>query len=332
LRPGHFFSFKGSFAKRAVEGDLRYKLPYHPSLDRQTTLGLELLGQAGKNENFRLGSLSPRPFDNQYQLAGLEHELVHQSGAWSVTMKDALLWNAQDLRQTGVSGSIYDAGLLLRHRESWRYTPATEPDSAIGWEYDFAPSLAFGPEVGWSRSFFMGSLALGAKASFAGANLNGMYASVRASFGAGTAGLPPALLYRLGDSERLLGLEPGEFSGDVYGHGELAYGLNLSHYVLGPLFKKPPDPAATVPPERPEVPPTLRDIFVKLFAEVGAISSDENPAAPDQPRDVLSTFGVAIEKSLAGLGGAAFTIGYAWSPDNTIHSHGRVFTGLSWSF
>lgn len=326
LRPGDALSAKATIAERAIDGELSFRLPYHRSLDRRSRFQIEILGQAGKDDHFRLGSLSTEPLHHQHQSGGVEHQIWHQGDGWELTERDAVLWDAHDLSQPETSRSFSDAGFLFRHRQIWRFTPTASKNAALLWEHTVTPTLTFGPQLGWDKTFGLGELPAGAKASFCGEDHRAMYISLRGALGESTAGLPPALLYRLGDAERLFGLEPGEFSGRSYVHGEAAYGLSLSH-LLGGLFENKKNQT-----DKDETPAFLDGLYLQVLAEIGTISTDGGLRAVSQPDKVVTSYGVALEKTIPEFGrGAGFRIGYAWSPDS-LRSGGRIFTALNWNF
>src|ERR1019366_5353890 len=320
-RPGDNLSVKGTVAEHALDGSLSYAIPYFRSLDRKTKFQLEIFGQAGKDDHYRLGSLSHEPFEHRHEDGGVEHQFWHQGEGWDVTIRDAVLWDAHELKQSSSFGSKQDAGLLLRDRQVWHFTP--DSDSArMRSEYDLAPTIAYGPNAGWQNSFVYGQLQAGTKVSFGGTNLDMMYVSLRGAFGSSSSDIPPALLYRLGDTDRLFGLEPGEFSGRSYVHGELAYGISLAP-LLGGLFRGKDG--------KSEPPPVLNGLGLQVLAEIGSISIQNAFGAGTAPDKVISSYGVALEKSDPALGGAGFRLGYAWSPDS-IRSGGRIFASLNWNF
>lgn len=323
VRAGDSLSVKGTVAERLLSGELSYALPYHRSLDRRTTLQLELFGEAGRDDEFRLGSLSPSPFRHEHEAGGLAHRMHHSADAWTWEERDEVLWDAHELSPTDWPGAGADAGLLLHHQQTWRWTPAEGSNAPARWDYWIAPALDIAPPVGWKDAFVRGEFGAGVRASFGGSSRDGMYVSLRGAYGCASAELPPVLEFRLGDARRLYGLEPGEYSGRSFVHGELAYGLNLSP-LLGGLFR------GTNGVSQP--PPFLEGLYLQALAEIGTFSPQGGLHALAEPERVLSSFGAALEKTAPALGaGAGFRIGYAWSPDS-LRRHGRLFTALSWSF
>lgn len=320
-RPGDDFSVRGTVAQRALEGALSYKLPYYRSLDRLTRLGLEILGEAGEDDRFRLGSLSRDPFEHRHAAGGIEHEIFHQASGWDWTERDTVLWDAHELKQRNRTAALKDAGVLFRHRQIWRFTPDVADGAKVAFDYSFTPAIAFGPRVGWDKSFWTGEVGGHGRMAFGGED-RAMRVTLRGAFGAASDNLPPALLYRLGDVDRLAGLEPGEFSGLSYVHGELSYDISLS-FLLGGLFT---NEQGTEDP-----PPFLAGLALQVLAEIGTFSEAQEFQAATQPDKIVSSYGLALQKMEPGLGGVAFRLGYAWSPDS-LRKSGRVFTSLDWSF
>ena len=323
VRPGDNLQVKATVAERLRTGDLNYSLPYHRSLDRRTTFHLEALGDVGRDESFRLGSFSSSPFQHDHRAGGLAHQIHHSADAWDWQERDQISWDVHTLEPSGSAMARDDAGLLIHHEQTWRFAPVSRTNAPVRWEYWVIPSLDLAPQVGWQEAFVRGELSAGARASFGGKARDAMYVSLRGSYGCASANLPPVLYFRLGEAQRLFGLEPGEFSGRSYVHGEAAYGLNLRPLLAG-LFR---GTNAAAP-----APPFLEGLHLQTLAEVGAFSQTGSLQAATQPDRVLSSFGVALEKAAPALGrGAGFRVGYAWSPDS-FRRHGRLFTTLSWSF
>jgi hypothetical protein len=283
---------------------------------------LEIVGQAGRDDHFRLGSLSSDPFEHRHAGGGVEHQVFHEAAGWDWTERDTVLWDAHQLKQ--MNTSINDAGLLFRHRQIWSFHPAppANTNAVMAFDYTFSPTIAFAPNVGWDNSFWTGELGGSVRAGLGGEDHNHMHFSVRGAFGAASDHLPPALLYRLGDADRLFGLEPGEFSGLSYVHGELAYDISLN-FLLGGLFKNKQGTG--------EPPPFLDGLALLALAEIGTISADQEFQALTHPDKIVSSYGIALDKSDPALRGTSFRLGYAWSPDSIRHG-GRVFTSVNWSF
>jgi len=317
-RTGDQLTVTATNAQRDLEGSLDYKFPYLRSLDRLTTYQLDAVGDAGDDSHFRLGSLSQTPFERRHESGGVKHEIQHKGGDWDVSIVDSIMWEADALR-LGLPGVRRDAGLLLRDQQSWQFTP--KASNSMQWNYGVAPSFAYGPDIGWRAPFVMGEIQAGARVFFGGEHLDQMYVSLRGSFGSSSSELPPALLYRFGDVDRLYGLEAGEFSGRSYVHGELAYGYSLSP-LLANLFKSDGGSAA---------PPALAGLGLEAIAEIGSISTNSAFRSVTAPDKVVSSYGIALTKVDPAISGAGLRLGYAWSPEG-IHSHGRVFAALNWSF
>lgn len=316
-RPTDSLHLKASVAQRAIDGELSYKSGYRRSLDRRNTYHLEAFGAAGRDEQFRLGSLSPAPFRHDLIEGGFAHEIRHRGDRFGLTVRDEASWQAHDLLASGTRGATSDGGLILHHRQVW----SLDRDTGSGpiREYSIAPGLSYGPKVGWDGSFWHGELAAGARFRFHGEDRRGMYVSIRGTLGVASGEVPQPLLYRLGDANRLFGLQPGEYSGRSFTHGEFSYGLGLRD-LMNNLFAPG------------QSPPSFDGLFLRAIAEIGSVSTGSGIRAVSDPDQVLSSFGAAFEKSLPELGGGVgFQLGYAWSPDGK-RSGGRLFTALSWSF
>jgi hypothetical protein len=209
----------------------------------------------------------------------------------------------------------------MRDRQVWHFVPGAN-NVRMRSEYDLAPTVVYGPNVGWRDSFVCGEIKAGAKVSFGGEALDKMYLGLRGAFGSSSTDVPSPLLYRLGDADRLFGLEPGEFSGRSYVHGELAYGISLAP-LLGGIFRGKDGQS--------EPPSVLNGLGLQVVAEIGSVSIQSAFGAATGPDKVVSSYGVALEKSDPALGGAGFRLGYAWSPDG-LRSGGRIFVSLNWNF
>ncbi|MCK6501179.1 MAG: hypothetical protein L6Q38_16995, partial [Nitrospira sp.] len=234
--PGDSFRAAGKAAERRVEGEVSYQFRYYRSLNGKTQLHWELLGLSGTDEHFRLGSLSDRPLRHQYAQGGVEHRLHHDGGTWELSIADALLWESHELDQPEVSGSTVrsdDEGLVWNHRQTWMFRPDPGTNDVRVWRYSIAPEMTLGPEVGWRESFWVGQLTAGVRVDFGGEDRDDMFLSLRGTLGVATGDAPPTYLYRAGDKDRLVGLEPGEFSGRSLVHGELTYGIRLERLIGG---------------------------------------------------------------------------------------------------
>ncbi len=317
LHPEDALSASATSAERAITGALNYRIPYDRSPDRKTTYQLEIFASSGRDENFRLGGLSAAPFEHRFQNGGVEHQFKREWERWTLTLRHAVVWAAHTIDQTGTFGHLRENGLLLRQRQSWTTTAQSAPDG-VRWELAIEPGVSYGPPVGWRQDFWQAELVARTKAWWGGSKIMPapMYVAAQTSAADGSAATPAALLYRLGDTDRLFGLETGEFSGRSYLHGELAYGVRLSH-LLRALFKTNGkiDPTAA--------PPMLQGIFARAFGQAGRVGSGGS---------TLFSYGLALETgSSDAAGGAGFQIGYAWSPQSRL-SNGRMFSALNWNF
>ncbi|HET7537600.1 MAG TPA: hypothetical protein VFJ90_14165, partial [Candidatus Didemnitutus sp.] len=323
LRPQDALTLSATSANQMIIGSLNFRVPYAGNPSRQIGKEILIFAEAGRDEKFRLGSLSADPFDHEFQNGGAEHQYQRNVGTWKWTMKNAALWANHVLAANGTLPEQKDNGLTIRHRESW--TTTFGGANGKRQEVEFTPWGEYSPEVGWEKAFWQAGVALRAKLWFGGKDpKNGqdgypppMYVGVDVDGGWGSDDRPAALLYRMGDIDRMFGLDPGEFSGPNYSHGEILYSLSAAHVLRG-VFKGEdgkPDPKA--------MPPLLQSLFVQAMAEVGRVSGTDR---------TLTSYGVAIETAGAvGAGGAGLRLGYAWSPQS-FRSKGRAFTALNWSF
>ncbi|MBL9137243.1 MAG: hypothetical protein JNK85_15330 [Verrucomicrobiales bacterium] len=334
--PGDAFRISGKIAERRIEGELSYQFRYYRSLDGKTQLHGELLGVSGTDEHYRLGGLSDQPFRHQYAQGGVEHRLHHDGGHWELSVADAILWESHELDQPDVAGPGIrsdEEGLVWNHRQSWAIRPNPGSDDARVWSYSIAPEMTLGPDVGWRDSFWVGQLAAGVRMDFGGQDREDMFVSLRGALGAATGDAPPTYFYRAGDKDRLAGLEPGEFSGRSLAHGELAYGIRLQRLVGGWFAKRSgnQDPDDQEEAAGAKVPGFLEGLRLVALVEVGSISASSDLGALRDPDDVVTSYGAALEKETPGMRGAAFRLGYGWSPES-VRSGGRIFTTMSWAF
>jgi hypothetical protein len=315
---------RGSVALHAVEGSLGYDVDYYRSLHSQTVLHLNPNAGASYDEKFRLGSLSSAPFQMRELSAGIGHEVRHGAQDWSLKVRDEIFWQAFDLaaRQPGISDFSGD-GLRFHHQQVWTWWPGRHSASNQTWQLTLSPGVDYAPEAGWTDSFWIVDLALGARVDFGGTEADAMYLSLRGSLGTASDHVPPISLFRLGDFNRLFGLEPGEFSGRSYSHVEASWGIGMDH-LLGRLFAQMRDEE-----RRPAI---LSGAFIALIVEVGTIAASGDFDALHRADSTVSSFGAVLEKRADGLADSlGFRLGYAYSPDS-IRTGGRFFTGLVWSF
>lgn len=307
LDPRDTLSLSAQTAERDISGHLEYRNPYHQTdaRSREYTVSATL----GRDDEFLLGSLSADPFIHRYAQAGAEHRWQWGPAAHRFTLALAAMWDAHELSQEGVTATQQDDGLSIRPRALWE-------KSISSWEFLATTTVELNPAVGWDEAFWRGDARAQAKYKWGGESHEAMYAILLADGGSGTDDRPAALLYRLGEGDRMPGLKPGEYSGSEFLHGRITFGVSVAHLLKG-LFKKDgkPDPSA--------IPPAFNLMFAEAFAEAGHLSGIGQ---------VLSSYGVALQTKSAGPDGAVgFRLGYAWSPDST-ETKGRVFSALDWNF
>lgn len=327
VRPTDTFQLKASTQDRALSGELNYRVLLWRSDDRRGYHWLAVVADAGKDENFRIGGVSSDPFTHETRQTALAYEFESRSkpsstNRWTLKMKTTLGPETYKLTQAGITGADKDGGLLLRHEQRWSSLPLG--DAKVNWESAIMQKLAYAPSVGWNSSFGLAELGASVMAKFGGElgeHERAMYISLRTSAGDSSGGVPAAYLFRFGDHDRLVGLEPGEFSGSSYIAGELLYGVNLE-FALGGLFKDNKG--------RKNPPSALAGIDLQLLAEIGTISSREFNAFSDR-HTRASSYGLSIRKDTGDGKGTGLRIGYAWSPEGR-NSRGRVFTALTLGF
>ncbi|MBI5691468.1 MAG: hypothetical protein HZC55_15395 [Verrucomicrobia bacterium] len=315
LHPRDAITVGAASAERAITGRLSYKLPLSLSVGGQREHIGEVSGQAGRDEQYRIGRLSSVPFEHRFQNLGVAHVFLYHGTGWSAELRSTLRWDAH---QPAASGSVLvgrEAGLTLRHEQAWKRT--IESAASVRWEVMLEPSLALSPRVGWERAFWQAEMAARTKVWFGGSvgGPSPMYVELRFAAGTGSSALPAVREYRQGDGSRLLGLEPGEFSGHAFTHGQITPGVRAS-YVWGRLF------GTAGRSDGAGGPPFLQGLFLQGLAEVGTVA----PA-----RGTLTSYGLGIESGVGQETGAALRFGYAWSRQSN-RSRGRLFSTVNWNF
>jgi hypothetical protein len=317
--PGDEFSLSGSISEELKKGALNYSLPYYRSLDRRTEFNLRFIGELGDDDHFRLGNLTEDPFTHRYGVAGIEHQISRSFNRWSFITRESLMWEDHELDAAPVRLPDEDSGLLLSHAQEWRFRPDISTNASVAWRYSATPRFTWAPALGWDRDFWKAELGLGMEAAFGGEERDAMYVRVNGAGGLGSRDITPALLYRLGDINRMLGLEPGEFAGTSFAHGQLLYGVGLQT-LLGGLLNSSNRLAGI-----------LSSLDLQAIAEVGA-AFDRSRFSTDEQDDVVSSYGIGLEtRTGTAAGGPAVQLGYAWSPDS-VRRGGRIFTAINWAF
>jgi hypothetical protein len=316
---------QATVAQNAIQGDLGYDVDYHHSLDDRTTFHLNPFGSATHDEKFRLGSLSSKPFRLQEESGGIGHEIQHYLGDHGgLKIRDEIFWQDYHLdpQQQGLPGNS-DNGLRLHHQQFWSWNI---PAANHSWHFNVSPAFDYAPEVGWANSFWVADLGASVRLDFAGDGGDSMYLALSGSTGTASKNVPPVSLFRLGDVNRLFGLEPGEFSGRSYSHAELDYGIGVG-YLLGRLIPKMRDET--------NQPAALAGVFLVVLTEFGSVANSGDFHALHDPDSTVSSYGAAFEKTADGFGAfgqrLGFRIGYAYSPDS-VRTGGRFFTAAVLNF
>jgi hypothetical protein len=314
---------QANVALHDIQGSLGYDVDYHTSLDNRTTLHLNPYGEADHDEKFRLGGLSHKPFRLQEESGGVAHVITHTGDLWQVKFRDEVFWQhfRLDSRQTGVSESA-DNGLRFHHQESWLWNISKSQYGSRHWQASFNPAFDYAPDAGWQHSFWVADLGGKIRVDFSGTSGNTMYVSLEGSAGTESKNVPPISLFRLGDDNRLLGLDPGEFTGRSYTHVEADYGISVS-YLIAPLLPKSKDDEDKANP--------LDGIFLSVLTEFGTVANAGDFRALHDSDSNASSFGLALGKEANPGQPIGFRLGYAYSPDSMRHS-GRFFTAAVFNF
>lgn len=323
LHPRDALSVDLSWAENVLGGGLSYRLPVYRNLDRhETRVDMALLAsvQGSEDEAFRLGGLWPETRTRQSTSGGIDHELVWSRGPWRMKLLTGVLWETYRLTHDGRLTDV--DGLAIRHAHDWEYQQ-DEVDGASGvWTVAFGTRASYRPDVGWESPFWTADFSLRATWSFGGKAGEPRPYFVFAETGAGLsdADVPDAVLYRVGDGQFLIGLEPGEFSGRRFVRGNLTAGILLSH-----LLQRVADLAPA------QLPPMLQTIFFQTSAEWAQVEG-QGRSPRQQEREQLSSYSLALAlPQEIDARSVSLRIGYGWSPES-LRKRGRFFTALAWRF
>jgi hypothetical protein len=155
--------------------------------------------------------------------------------------------------------------------------------------------------------------------------------------GVSTHGTPIFELQRLGGPLTVRGLEEGEIIGRKLSADQFEFGLNAL-FVWGIISRKSvaesllktdcetsEDPSSRLPFD-------IRNSYLKFFYDLGRMHDSDSFLAPGNFSRTAEGYGAAIELRRLGGQNVNLSLGYAYSPQSTLHKHGTIYTGISYSF
>ena len=155
--------------------------------------------------------------------------------------------------------------------------------------------------------------------------------------GTSTHGTPIFELQRLGGPITVRGLEEGEVIGRKLSADQFEFGLNAL-LVWGIISRKSvaesllkTDCETTEDPSS-RLPFDIRNAYLKVFYDRGRVHDSDSFLAPGNLSRTAEGYGAAIELRRLGGQNVNLSLGYAYSPQSTLHKHGTIYTGISYSF
>jgi outer membrane protein assembly factor BamA len=155
--------------------------------------------------------------------------------------------------------------------------------------------------------------------------------------GTSTHGTPIFELQRLGGSRTVRGFEEGEAIGRKLSADQFEAGINalllwnlITHKPVADTLLKTDCTDSEDPSSRP--PFDIRNAYLKFFYDRGRIHDADSFLAPGNTERTAQGYGVAIELRQVGGQNINLSLGYAHSPESSLHKKGTIYTGVSYSF
>ena len=154
--------------------------------------------------------------------------------------------------------------------------------------------------------------------------------------GTSTHGTPIFELQRLGGPATVRGLEEGEVIGRKLSADQFEFGLNallvwqlISRRSVAERLLKT-DCASEE--SSSQLPFDVRNAYLKFFYDRGRVHDGDSFLAPGIFSRSAEGYGAAIELRRLGGQNVNLSLGYAYSPQSSLHKHGTIYTGISYSF
>ena len=154
--------------------------------------------------------------------------------------------------------------------------------------------------------------------------------------GTSTHGTPIFELQRLGGPATVRGLEEGEVIGRKLSADQFEFGLNA--LLVWQLISRRSATETllrtdcTNEDSSAQLPFDIRNAYLKFFYDRGRVHDADSFLAPGNFSRTAEGYGAAIELRRLGGQNVNLSLGYAYSPQSSLHKHGTIYTGISYSF
>ncbi|HSE21246.1 MAG TPA: hypothetical protein VLB68_06290, partial [Pyrinomonadaceae bacterium] len=147
-----------------------------------------------------------------------------------------------------------------------------------------------------------------------------------------TPGTPVFELARLGGPLTVRGLEEGEFIGRKLSADQFELGIN--GLLLWHLFTRKPVQEMLqrdcLAESMSSLPIDVSNAYLKVFYDLGRVHDQDSFMNPIS--QTARGYGLALELRQLGGKNVNLSIGYAYSPDSTLHKSGTIYSGVSYTF
>jgi hypothetical protein len=127
-------------------------------------------------------------------------------------------------------------------------------------------------------------------------------------------------------------LEEGEFIGRKLSADQFELGINT--LLLWHVFTRKPVQETLqrdcLDESTSSLPIDFSNAYLKVFYDLGRVHDQDSFMNPIS--ETAKGYGLALELRQLGGKNVNLSIGYAYSPDSTLHKSGTIYTGVSYTF